>query len=171
MFLLVKSGWFQINHCFIPHPKTTLQKWEVWACFARSVSFHLFLKSLPTHVSFICLFISFSLQSAFYASSLSCKKDSFLDAISHSLKKVLSPTALGSDERGTRLSEEPVAHRHHVNFKHRLLLLLSLQHLGCLPSASLITQGHTHKKVILCHNSVRHGICMIKRALAFRILK
>ena len=59
-------------------------------------------------------------------SSPPCKKDGLLDGISHSLKKVLSQTAIESEEVTLPLSEEPMANRHHVNFKYRLLLLLHL---------------------------------------------
>ena len=55
-----------------------------------------------------------------------CKKDGLLDGISHSLKKVLSQTAIEPEELTLPLSVEPMANRHHVNFKHRLLLLLLL---------------------------------------------
>lgn len=74
------------------------------------------------------------------------------------------------------LAGSPMMNSRYTNFKYIWLLLLSAQHLGCLPNTSLQTQGHTHghthtHKVILCHNSIRHGIFMTKMTLAFGILK
>lgn len=71
-------------------------------------------------------FIAFLYSLWFMPSFLSCKKDSLVDNISHSLKKVLSQTALRSEEVTLLLSGEPMAHSRHANFKYRLLLLLSL---------------------------------------------
>lgn len=71
-------------------------------------------------------FIAFLYSRYFMPPFLLCKKDSLFDDISHSLKKVLSQIAIGSEEVTFPLLGEPVANSHHANFKYRLLLLLSL---------------------------------------------